>query len=723
MNELPNSEQSNTLECPLRKQWVSFRLVDEFAESHAYAGLKYSLRDSQNQIYEGVLDSDGFVLIEEIYSGPMLLTFSSLASVFPEPWYEQLAIREDYPLPLTDLQIAAEQSPIGPRRNGESLTFLAEQRAAQEGARFFRVEVSDLVEAIKHLPDPDEAWGPRPSAGLKQAAGAKKDQPGIALEPNQYHVLEVKALRAYSPIFSTSPHFSALNAYHLAVMSVLSYAPFSTVRKGTEPALPPPYLEAGSIGNVLREQLACQIKPTLFNAAHYHLLSEEVPYSKRLEVVPFDPERYPAQAEGETPEDEHFLHDEATDTQAFITHNDKVILISIRGSASTRDWLRDFDARQVPIVEGIGNAHRGFHDAFIAAKAFINSYLDRFHTNDQTIIVCGHSLGGSIALLLADGIKRLPYAPKVILYTYGAPRAGDSIFVESAKDLVHHRIINNNDLVPSVPATWMDSEWKIVVPSIIMLLASLAPPIKATSLLLAGLINLKGDPYEHHGEQHYFMPRKHGGGSEASILWQPGCRALEEGDCARFIANLSIEGDMAKRRSFFVQIASAPQHFSDSGYARAALTTLLRWNASLSREGQLFTKEETEQLRPQMTKLERELADWVPGSYEEFRHQIRLRHDFRFYNKTETELRTLYSEGINSASGMQIIQRRELTRAQQRLTAQASIPITAAAVFGDQAEREDLIELMTEWRQEELNREAERLARQEPSSSAGYQYG
>ncbi|MFN3581230.1 MAG: lipase family protein, partial [Pseudomonas sp.] len=720
--ELTNSEQTNSLECPLRNQWISFRLVDELAESHAYAGLKYNLRDSQNQVYEGVLDSDGFVLIENLYCGPMLLTLSSLASVFPEPWYEKLVIRESYPLPLTDLQIAAEQSPIGPRRNGESLTYLAEERAAQEDARFYRVEVSDLVEATKHLPDRDDTWQPRPSPGLKQAAGATKDQAGIALEPNQHHVLEVKALRAYSPIFSTSPEFSALNAYHLAVMCVLSYAPFSNVREGEGPGLPPPYLVAGSIGNVLREQLACQIKPTLFNAAHHHLLSEEVPYSKRLEVVPFDPERYAIQSSEYTPEDQHFLHHPPTDTQAFITHNDKIILITVRGSASFDDWLRDFDARQVPIADGTGNAHRGFYNAFIAARFFTESYLRRFYS-DQTIIVTGHSLGGSIALLLADWIKRRAEAPKVILYTYGAPRTGDSTFVESAKDLIHHRIINNNDLVPSVPATWMDSEWKVVVPSIIMLLASLAPPIKATSLLLAGLINFDGDPYQHHGEQHYFMPRKRGGGSKVSVLWQPGCRALEEGDCARFIANLSIEGDMAKRRNLFVQIASAPQHFSDSGYARAALTTLLRWNASLSRDGQLFTEEEKIDLGLVVNAEKSELQRWEPGSFNEFRRRMRFEPNPRIHNMSNAKLLAYYNDGVFEAEDMKRKQVESLSGAQQRLAAQASIPITAAAVFGDQAEREDLLELMTEWREEELNREAERLARQESSSSASYQYG
>lgn len=416
-SDITHSE--DLLSCPLKNQWVSFRLVDENGDGKPFSGLSFSLFDSQGIQYNGVLDEQGFARIDEAYCGPVIVGLTEAADS-ADPWYKYLSTRESYPLPLTSLQIAAEQTPIGPRRTGESLTYLAEERAAQEGARFFRIEVSDLVEATKHLPDPDQAWGPRPSAGLKQAAGAAADQPGIALEPNQHHVFEVKALRAYSPIFSTAPEFSALNAYQLAVMAILSYAPFSIEREDKAPSHPPPYLQAGSIGNVLREQLACQIKPTLFEKANFHLLSEEVPYSKRFEVVPYDPERYQIQSEKLTPEDEHFLHDDKTDTQVFITHNDKIILISIRGSASPHDWLRDFDARQVPIENGIGNAHRGFYEAFCIAQKFTKTYLERFHREDHNIIVCGHSLGGAIALLLADYVRKT-WSPKTQLYTYGAP--------------------------------------------------------------------------------------------------------------------------------------------------------------------------------------------------------------------------------------------------------------------------------------------------------------
>ena len=52
---------------------------------------------------------------------------------------------------------------------------------------------------------------------------------------------------------------------------------------------------------------------------------------------------------------------------------------------------------------------------------FVLGYLARFHTG-QRIVICGHSLGGAIALLLAEGLRRAPDAHyNILLYTYGAP--------------------------------------------------------------------------------------------------------------------------------------------------------------------------------------------------------------------------------------------------------------------------------------------------------------
>lgn len=702
------------LSCPLKNAWVSFRLVDEHGEGSPYAGLPYRLFDNQGQVNEGLLDSDGFAHITDVHPGIMVLELSQPATTFINPWYEELSIREVFKVPLTAIQIAAEQSPAGPRRT-DGQTYLARERAAKEDAYFIRAEVSDFVASKGHLPTPDENWT-TPSA-LKQNAGSAADQPGVALGCNRRHVIEIKALRAYSPLLSRGADFCALNAYHLAVMSAFAYAPFST---STNPysSAPPPYSALGSIGHVFQNQLGRRIQPTQFNTASpYHLLCEEVPYSKRLEIMPYDPARYEKEAqEGwRNPEDVHFLHDTdnetSTNTQAFITHNDKIVLISVRGTQEfLADASRDADARQVPYEEGEGQAHRGFYKGFQAAKPFLERYLNAFYTGEQTLIICGHSLGGAIALLLAEWLRRKPTKPKVILYTFGAPRAGDATFVKAARPLAHHRIVNHNDPIPALPLPWMDAEWRLALPSAALVYSS---PALGIALLLAGIVNLQGDPYEHHGEQWHFMPRKPGAGSETAILWQPGCAMIAEQTCARTIGEIGLDGDMPKR----VALAGS-QHSSDSGYARAALANLLRWTVSVEqRNGRLFTDAEVHDIYAQVLSTAQLLESWQARSFNEFRWEIRRRGVMRFYGKTDLELRAIYADAVEQGERVRAEQSPALSRAQQRLLAQAERMVSMRSVFGEHAERPDLPELVEQWRAIEDNQNVERLATSTPRSA------
>ena len=144
----------------------------------------------------------------------------------------------------------------------------------------------------------------------------------------------------------------------------------------------------------------------------------------------------------------------------------------------------------MPYTEGEGQAHRGFYRGFQAAKPFIERYLNAFYTGEQTLVVCGHSLGGAIALLLAEWLRRKPTKPNIVLYTFGAPRAGDAAFVKAAQPLTHHRIVNHNDPVPALPLPWMDAEWKLALPGAALAYSS---PVIGSALLLAGLVNLQGD--------------------------------------------------------------------------------------------------------------------------------------------------------------------------------------------------------------------------------------
>lgn len=709
--------------CPRRDYWCSFQLVDEQGDGKAYAGLSYKAHDRWGDTYSGKLDELGYARIENFYSGPLRLEMTETATGFFDPWYKELIKRKSFRLPLTALQLAAEQTPKALRTTG--YPDLAKQRAEQENATFYRVEVRDFVKLSEaaHLPEFDEALAPRPSASLKlsceDACNAPTDalKPGIALGLNRHHVLEVKALRAYSPVFSRDKAFCAINAYHLSVMCMLSYANFHVYRGARDTPTPPPYTVKGAIGTVLQSELAHGVKSTCFETAEpYHLVMEEVPYSKRLEVMPYDPVRYSEEArEGwEYPEHVHFLNDD-NDTQAFMTHNDKVVVLSLRGTAGGTDTLRDLDARQVPHESGAGEAHRGFYLAYESAKKFVTRYLREFHTN-QTLLVCGHSLGGAIALLLAEWLNRSYPDANVILYTFGAPRAANSGFVKAAAGLTHHRLVNHNDPIPGVPFTWMDAEWKTLLPAAVMTVGSGPGKLFGIGGVVASLVNMEGDDYEHHGEQRHFIPRKPGAGSEAKVLWQPGCATMEKLVCAEYGVGLHLEGDMPQRISFGETVMDIMKHFGDhssnTGYTKAALANLLRWRASvIERDGQLFSLKETEQLTEQVRDIEADLKAWVPGTYAEFYSSIHSRNDPRFNELTQLELQALFNDARARITALAASEEKELKRTRKRLQAQARHIISWEDVWGDQAEREDLNDLLAQWLKLTDVRKAARLAK------------
>ena len=82
----------------------------------------------------------------------------------------------------------------------------------------------------------------------------------------------------------------------------------------------------------------------------------------------------------------------------------------------------------------------------------IGRLTDRFPGWDWE--VCGHSLGGALAVLCSTLLAvRFP-ATQWSVTTFGAPRVGDrsfSVFVDSLPNLVHTRVTNGRDIVVCTP--------------------------------------------------------------------------------------------------------------------------------------------------------------------------------------------------------------------------------------------------------------------------------
>ncbi|MDT8923165.1 hypothetical protein RBE51_10070 [Pseudomonas taiwanensis] len=74
----------------------------------------------------------------------------------------------------------------------------------------------------------------------------------------------------------------------------------------------------------------------------------------------------------------------------------------------------------MPFEQGEGRVHRGFYESALKAFDFAMSYLDQFDYS-KNLIICGHSLGGAVALILAEMLRRTSKEFAIQLYTYGAP--------------------------------------------------------------------------------------------------------------------------------------------------------------------------------------------------------------------------------------------------------------------------------------------------------------
>ena len=76
---------------------------------------------------------------------------------------------------------------------------------------------------------------------------------------------------------------------------------------------------------------------------------------------------------------------------------------------------------------------------------------------NENVFVVGHSLGGAMAVLVAEALTN-EGIPVKELRTYGQPRVGNRRFrqhLEGCDIGAYIRYVNNNDIVPKVPPSWL----------------------------------------------------------------------------------------------------------------------------------------------------------------------------------------------------------------------------------------------------------------------------
>ena len=141
--------------------------------------------------------------------------------------------------------------------------------------------------------------------------------------------------------------------------------------------------------------------------------------------------------------------------QAYRFMNKDDLVIACRGTQPTQFNDIAADLRAMPVVaETVSRVHKGFKKEVDDLWPMILEDLVA-KTPSQKLWFCGHSLGAAMATIMASRChyhEEIPNPEE--LYTYGSPRVGWKGYVIHL-GVVHHRWKNNNDIVTTVPPTFL----------------------------------------------------------------------------------------------------------------------------------------------------------------------------------------------------------------------------------------------------------------------------
>ena len=144
------------------------------------------------------------------------------------------------------------------------------------------------------------------------------------------------------------------------------------------------------------------------------------------------------------------------------------VALAVRGTEGILEWVQDarFCLVSCPYAAGAGSTEDGFTAMYNSFRigtdpketASLRSALTSLKfpkplTATTSMTICGHSLGGALATLLALDVVANTSFKNPTVYTYASPRAGDTAFTVFYNHMVPNtvRVANRMDLVPKLP--------------------------------------------------------------------------------------------------------------------------------------------------------------------------------------------------------------------------------------------------------------------------------
>jgi len=153
-----------------------------------------------------------------------------------------------------------------------------------------------------------------------------------------------------------------------------------------------------------------------------------------------------------------------TNTFAYVFTENQVIWVVIRGTqvSSITNWVYNVDFLLTPLFDKNTTiqVHEGFKtDTNTLYPGILTAVRERLSKCAScSILLAGHSLGGSIASIVALRLREDIGSISIAEWSYGSPRTGNPAFAQSHTNIVREswRVVNMLDIVPHIPTHFFD---------------------------------------------------------------------------------------------------------------------------------------------------------------------------------------------------------------------------------------------------------------------------
>ena len=151
------------------------------------------------------------------------------------------------------------------------------------------------------------------------------------------------------------------------------------------------------------------------------------------------------------------VYSQKTNAHAFVARRAGVVVVVCRGTKDFRDFVADANCFLRPLTSGkrAARVHAGFNEQYVSIINAIVEAIVAFKRDSDVIVVCGHSLGGALAVLVGLYLANFePFYKLHSVYTYGQPYVGDRRFARLCNRKLgrrHIRVVDETDIVPRSP--------------------------------------------------------------------------------------------------------------------------------------------------------------------------------------------------------------------------------------------------------------------------------